>query len=140
MQDWKQYYSEHTLTAQEAVKHIKNGDRVVVTHAAGEPVSLVKAMVDNKEAYRNVEVIHCVSMGMCEYCLPENEPYFRHNAWFVGGTSSKAVEEGRAVTQAEALEAVKQELKALNSDVEVDQEEYDEVVTIKPIFLNEDYR
>ena len=96
MQDWKQYYSEHTLTAQEAVKHIKNGDRVVVTHAAGEPVSLVKAMVDNKEAYRNVEVIHCVSMGMCEYCLPENEPYFRHNAWFVGGTSSKAVEEGRA--------------------------------------------
>ena len=35
---------------------------------------------------------------------------------------------------------VKKDLKALNSDVEVDQEEYDEVVTVKPMFLNEDYR
>ena len=52
----------------------------------------------------------------------------------------RAVEEGRADTQAEALDVVKKDLKALNSDVEVDQEEYDEVVTVKPMFLNEDYR
>ena len=32
----------------------------------------------------------------------------------------RAIEEGRAVQTSEALEAVKQELKALNSDVEVD--------------------
>ena len=41
---------------------------------------------------------------------------------------------------AEALEVVKQDLKALNSDVEVDQEEYDEVVAIKALFLNENYQ
>lgn len=52
----------------------------------------------------------------------------------------RAIEEGRAVHMPEALEAVKQELKALNSDVEVDQEEYDEVVAVKPMFLNENYR
>lgn len=52
----------------------------------------------------------------------------------------RAVEEGKAVHIPEALEAVKQDLKALNADVEVDQEEYDEVVTIKPMFLNENYR
>ena len=52
----------------------------------------------------------------------------------------RAVEEGRADTQADALDVVKKDLKALNSDVEVDQEEYDEVVTIKPMFLNEEYR
>lgn len=52
----------------------------------------------------------------------------------------RAVEEGRAETLPEALEAVKSDLKALNSSVEVDQEEYDEVVAIKPMFLNEDYQ
>lgn len=52
----------------------------------------------------------------------------------------RAIEAGRAVQAAEALEAVKQDLRALNADVEVDQEEYDEVVAIKPMFLNEDYR
>lgn len=52
----------------------------------------------------------------------------------------RAIEEGRAETLSEALEAVKSDLKALNSSVEVDQEEYDEVVAIKPMFLNEDYQ
>lgn len=52
----------------------------------------------------------------------------------------RAIEEGRAVQPSEALDAVKQELKALNADVEVDEEEYEEVVAIKAMFLNEAYR
>lgn len=52
----------------------------------------------------------------------------------------RAVEEGRAESPEQALEVVKRDLKALNSSVEVDQEEYDEVVTVKPMFLIEDYR
>ena len=52
----------------------------------------------------------------------------------------RAVEEGRAESPEQALEVVKQDLRALNSSVEVDQEEYDEVVTVKPMFLVEDYR
>ena len=51
-----------------------------------------------------------------------------------------AVEEGRAVTVPEALEAVKARLKSLNADVQVEQEEYDEVVAIKAMFLNHDYQ
>ena len=51
-----------------------------------------------------------------------------------------AVEEGRAVTVPEALEAVKARLKELNADVQVEQEEYDEVVLIKAMFLNHQYQ
>ena len=50
-----------------------------------------------------------------------------------------AIEEGRAVTVPEALEAVKARLKALNADVQVEQEEYDEFVLIKAMFLNHQY-
>ena len=51
-----------------------------------------------------------------------------------------AIEEGRAVTVPEALDAVEKRLQALNADVQVDQEEYDEVVVIKAMFLNHDYQ
>ena len=51
-----------------------------------------------------------------------------------------AIEEGRAVTVPEALEAVKNRLREVNADVQVEQEEYDEVVVIKAMFLNHDYQ
>lgn len=48
--------------------------------------------------------------------------------------------EGRAQTTAEALQILKKDLRALNSSVMVEQEEYDEVVAIKPMFLVMDYQ
>ena len=51
-----------------------------------------------------------------------------------------AVEEGRAVTAAEALDAVKHRLQEVNADVQVEQEEYDEIVQIKAMFLNHEYQ
>ena len=51
-----------------------------------------------------------------------------------------AIEEGRAVTVPEALDAVEARLKSLNADVQVEQEEYDEVVVIKAMFLNHNYQ
>jgi hypothetical protein len=50
------------------------------------------------------------------------------------------IEEGRAVEVDEALAVLKNDLRALNSSVAVEQEEYDEVVTIKPMFLVRDYQ
>jgi len=53
-------------------------------------------MVENKDAYENVEIVHMVAMGPSEYCLPENSAHFVHNSLFAGGTSRKAIHEGRA--------------------------------------------
>lgn len=52
----------------------------------------------------------------------------------------RVLREGRAQSAEEALEVVKADLKALNADVQVEQEEYDEVVAVKPMFLLCDYR
>ena len=51
----------------------------------------------------------------------------------------RVIREGRAETPADALALVKKDLQALNSSVTVSQKEYDEVVEIKPMFLNFDY-
>ena len=52
----------------------------------------------------------------------------------------RVLREGRAQTADQALEVVKQDLKALTADVQVEQEEYDEIVQIKAMFLNHDYQ
>lgn len=52
----------------------------------------------------------------------------------------RIIKEGKATTINEALEIEKKELKALNADVKVSQEEYDEVVVVKPMFLVSEYK
>ena len=82
--------------------------------------------------------------AMAEYV--KHYPYgaFPVKSWYahpiVLKQMSDAIEEGRAVTVPEALAAVESRLKSLNADVQVEQEEYDEVVVIKAMFLNHDYQ
>ena len=45
MQDWRKIFQKKIVTAEEALKLVKNGDRVVFGHACGEPTCLVEALV-----------------------------------------------------------------------------------------------
>ena len=53
---------------------------------------------------------------------------------------TEILKEGRAENLESALQVLKLDLKALNSNVVVEQEEYDEVVAIKSMFLVMDYK
>ena len=82
--------------------------------------------------------------AMAEYVKHYPNGTFPVPSWYAHPIVLKqmmdAVEEGRAVTVPEALNAVEARLKSLNADVQVEQEEYDEVVVIKAMFLNHDYQ
>ncbi|HNX28769.1 MAG TPA: acetyl-CoA hydrolase/transferase C-terminal domain-containing protein [Syntrophomonadaceae bacterium] len=93
---WQEYYQSRTTTAEQAVKAIKSGDRVVLGHACGEPQLIVDALVARADELENVEIAHEVPMGKGIYCLPEYEKSFRHNALFAGKPSRQAIKEGRA--------------------------------------------
>lgn len=93
---WQEIYKKKLVSSIEAVKHIKSGDRVVIGHACSEPTELVNTMVENKNQYKNVEIVHMVAMGKSQYTDPEMADHFRHNALFVGGSTRKAVNENRA--------------------------------------------
>jgi 4-hydroxybutyrate CoA-transferase len=92
---WKDEYKSKLCSLKDAVSHIKSGDRVVVTHAVGEPSALLDAMVDSAERYENVELLHMIAMGGAKYCQPGMEKHFRHNSLFLGGSTRKVIEEGR---------------------------------------------
>ena len=53
--DWREDYKRKVCSPEEAVKKIKSDSRVVICHAAGEPQTVVDAMVQNYKEYKNVE-------------------------------------------------------------------------------------
>ncbi|MGB9662230.1 MAG: acetyl-CoA hydrolase/transferase family protein [Moorellaceae bacterium] len=96
MAKWQEEYKRKLVTAEEAVKCIASGNRVVVAHACGEPQVLIDALVKRAPELENVEIVHMVAMGKSEYCKPEMAGHFRHNSLFVGASTREAVNTGRA--------------------------------------------
>ncbi len=85
------------MSAADALKQVRDGDRVVLGHACGEPPTLVEALVARAPGIKGVEVVHMVAMGPARYAQPGMEGSFRHNSLFVGASTRKAVSEGRAL-------------------------------------------
>jgi len=96
LSDWRTLHQHKIVLAEQALKEVKSGDRVVIGHACGEPPTLVEALVARAGELRNVEIVHMVAMGPAKYAQPGMEQSFHHNALFVGGSTRKAVEEKRA--------------------------------------------
>jgi 4-hydroxybutyrate CoA-transferase len=96
MTDIDRKHKDKFVSAAEALRAVKSGDRVVVGHATGEPQALVEALVARASELSNVEIVHMVAMGPARYAQPGMEKSFRHNGFFLGGSTRKAVEEGRA--------------------------------------------
>lgn len=94
--NWKEEYADKIVSVQEAVSHVQSGNRIVFSHACGEGQYLTDELVNQAERLENVEIVHMVAMGTAPYCQPGMEKHFRHNALFVGGSTRKAIEEGRA--------------------------------------------
>lgn len=94
--DWQTEYNSKKVSLEKALSAVESGDRVVVGHACGEPAALAAELVRQKERLTDVEIVHMVTVGKCEYCYPGMEKHFRHNSLFVGASSRQAVNEGRA--------------------------------------------
>jgi len=94
--NWRKEYKNKLLSPIEAVSNIKSGERIVLGHCAAVPKTLVKALVDNKEQYQDLEIVHMLSLSDSSYTEEGMEKYFRHNALFVGGNTRRAIDTNRA--------------------------------------------
>lgn len=93
---WLQKYKSKITTAEEAVKAIKSNDKIIVQPGCAAPMELIKAMVDRKEDLFDVTIYHILVVGDLPYTKPGMEKHFKHKAFFIGGNTRKAVNEGRA--------------------------------------------
>ncbi|MEW6193689.1 MAG: acetyl-CoA hydrolase/transferase C-terminal domain-containing protein [Bacteroidota bacterium] len=93
---WVKKYNSKLVSADEAVKIIKSGDKLIVQPGCAAPLELIKAMVKRKDELSDVEIYHILVVGDLPYMKPGMEKHFKHKAFFIGSNSRNAVNEGRA--------------------------------------------
>jgi len=89
-------YTQKIVSADEAVKVIKSGDKILAHSNCAFPHVLIDALVRRKDELENVEIMHALAVGNVSYLAPGLEKHFRHNAFFIGSNTRAAVREGRA--------------------------------------------
>lgn len=82
------------VSAAEAVKVVKSGDRVYVQAAAATPTILTKALAERAAELKNVEVCHLHTEGEAPYANPELRDSFHVNSFFIGANVRHTLKAG----------------------------------------------
>ena len=82
------------VTAEEAVKVVKSGDRVYLQAAAAVPTVLANALVERAPELRNVEICHLHVEGEARYANPELAQSFHINSFFLGANVRHTLKAG----------------------------------------------
>lgn len=93
---WKKIYESRLKTPEEAIKLIKDGDRVVTAFGCCEPIGIERALVENYENYHDVQVTSMLLIGETPWVRDEVKGHFSFNSFFASGSSRKAIENGIA--------------------------------------------
>jgi 4-hydroxybutyrate CoA-transferase len=93
---WKQYYKDRLLTAEDAVSKIKSDDMVVYGHAFSQPKTLMDALLRRKDELRNVRIAYGFTVNEAPFCDPVYEGSFRVHSLFNSFANRQAQWEGRA--------------------------------------------
>ncbi len=84
------------VSAAQAVKVVKSGNRIFIHSAAAAPQSLIAALTADAPRLRGVEIVQIHTEGPAPYAESQYADSFRVNALFIGTNIRQAVQEGRA--------------------------------------------
>ncbi len=91
---WKEIYESKLVSAETAIKAINDGDRVVTGFACGEPFGIERALIDNYENYKDVEIINMLTLGDSPWVRPEMKGHFILNCLFASQSNRKEISNG----------------------------------------------
>ncbi len=94
--DWTAQYQSRVVTADEAVRTIKSGNRLFMTGNVSVPQKLLAALVKYAPTLKDVEICQALSVGPADYVNEAMEGHLRVNTLFISANVRKAVQEGRA--------------------------------------------
>ena len=92
---WNSIYQSRIVTAQDAVRQIKSGDRVFLTGNCSVPQTVLASLVEYAPQLRDVEIVQALTVGPADYVSPEMQGHLRVNTMFISANIRKAVQEGR---------------------------------------------
>ena len=79
------------ISAIEAVKIVKSGDRVFIHGSAATPVHLIKARQNRYEEIKNIELVSITNLGDIIFDKPEYKKSFFFNSLFVSANTRSVV-------------------------------------------------
>lgn len=91
---WQEIYQSKLTTAEEAIKLIKSGDKVVTGFACGEPNGILNVLAEHYEEYRDVEIINMLTLGDSPWCQPKMKGHFKLNCMFASQSNRAAISDG----------------------------------------------
>lgn len=93
-------YGERFAEPEEVFRHIRRGDHIFIGTGCGEPQFLVNQLAayveSNPKALFDAEVFHVWTLGVAPYADEKFSRNFRHNSFFIGNNTRRAVNEGLA--------------------------------------------
>ena len=83
-----------SVTAEEAVKIVKNNDRIYIQAAAAAPQILIDALTQRHNEIKNVEISHLHTEGNAPYSNPIYKDSFHVNSFFIGKNVRHTIQAG----------------------------------------------
>ena len=80
-------YLQKRTTATDAVRHVHNGDTIIVSTGVGEPPTLLTALSEQRHSFQDVKVAQILALRKYAYFDPETVANVRHVALFYGPAS-----------------------------------------------------
>ena len=92
--DWQTKYDDMVVTADEAVQHIRPGNRVFIGTGCAEPQELVRALVNRSSSLADVQIVHLLTLGEAPYAEKELAQHFSVNSFFIAENVRAVIQEG----------------------------------------------
>ena len=80
-------YQSRRITADEAVRLVRDGDHIIVPTGVGEPPALLTALSEQRRSFHGVKVLQILAVRKYGYFDPETSDHVQHAALFYGPAS-----------------------------------------------------
>ena len=91
---FKTQYQARRCSAADALRHVQDGDTIVVPTGVGEPPALLTALSEQRTRFKGVEVSQILPVRRFGYFDPATVQHVRHTAYFFGSASRAGGQEG----------------------------------------------
>ncbi len=87
-------YKQRLTTAAEAMRHVRDGDTIIVPTGVGEPPTLLGALSEQRLRFHDVKVSQILALRKYGYIDPATTAHVRHVALFYGAATRAGGQEG----------------------------------------------
>lgn len=91
---WQEIYQSKLTTAEEAIKLIHDGDKIVTGFACGEPIHIEKALAAHYKEYKNLEIINMLTLVESPWAMQEFKGHIKLNTLFASKSTRASVNSG----------------------------------------------